>query len=243
MPDWAKLITLAIVAVLIGAVLFESQVRGGSSGDDQRGLPQANQDLSVSAPSAAVAFDPDDTAEDGSADDTSAAVEPTATPLDEAIGRIEADPLDAQAWHVLGTILLDQQDYFRAVEAFAAELEVSPDDPVARAELGKSLLFMGMLRAARAELRRALELDDSLAEAHLHLGVTYSHAAPADIPAAREAWERVVALEPPDSELAQQATAYLDAYPGRGEDGEDGEDADETASGAAARPTSADRQE
>jgi cytochrome c-type biogenesis protein CcmH/NrfG len=124
--------------------------------------------------------------------------------------RIAADPGDRDAWTSLGALLLTNGQYAAAADAFAGALEIDPNHGPSRADLGAALLYQGMLRLARVELRRAIELDPTILEAHINMGITYSHATPPDPSAARKEWQTVIDLAP-DSELAAQAQRYLDS--------------------------------
>lgn len=215
MSRWVKVAILGVVALMVAVVLVEPLLSddGEDSAVRDVSLPVAaessgEQPASDATGAADAAADPAADASD------SVAVEPTATPVDpfvEVQQRLEADDTDSEAWGDLGALLMAAQDYVRAAEAFAAVLELEPEHAAARADLGKALLFQGMVRVARAELARAAELDPTLVEGQLNLGVTFSHAAPADIPAARAAWQAVLELAP-ESQFATQAQQYLETY-------------------------------
>ncbi len=200
---------LIAVAVLIGVVMLRPALFDDDDTSGTRGLPRARAGETSAGPGpdasstsvAALAAGPTSTAAAGS----------PVTAFERLSTRLDADPNDSTAWMELGDLLLEQQDYARASEAFAAAAEASAGSAVARARLGKALLMDGMVRVARAELLRALAIDPTLAEAQLNLGITYSHAAPSDIDAARAAWTRAAELSP-DTEIAKQAHAYLAAY-------------------------------
>lgn len=204
---------LIAVLVLVGIVMLRPTLFDDDGSSGTRGLPRARAGES-GAPARSTSTPLSSTSTPGAAQ-----ADASATPVPGSVlatferlsSQLEANPNDSAAWIELGDLLLQEQDYARAAEAFAAATEASATDPVARARLGKALLMEGMVRVARGELLRALAIDPSQAEAQLNLGITYSHAAPADLEAARVAWTRAAVLAP-GSEIAKQAEAYLAAY-------------------------------
>jgi cytochrome c-type biogenesis protein CcmH/NrfG len=209
MQRWAKVAVLLAVAAMVAAVVLEPRIGGGGESSRSQLLPAAE----ARAPATASAAEGASDAGAGvSATVEAVATEEAISPFEQLQRRLEADATDIEAWKALGQLLLANQDYTRAAEAFAAALEIESGDARARADLGAALLYQGMVRVARAELRRAIELDPSLVDAQLNLGVTFSHTTPTDIPAARGAWETVIDLAP-SSEFAVQAREYLAAYP------------------------------
>jgi len=214
MPLSLKGTVLAGVAILVAVALLQPHVFGENEGGSQN-LPEADGAAPATAVSAA------DQAHGAAASAPAAPAEgvpagatpprPVEDALEQLTRRIEVDPNDVDAWMALGAMLTAAQDHARASEAFAAAVEARPDDAAAHAALGRALLYQGLLRVARQELVRAIELDATLVEAHLLLGITYSHAAPANLDAARAAWARTIELGP-TSEFAKQATGYLEAY-------------------------------
>ena len=212
MPQSFKAIVLMGVALLVAIAVLQPRLFGDN--EASRNLPGADAAVPATGPSAADQAHAGVVTESNPDSEAPVAVTPPAVVVDaieELTARLDADPNDADAWMALGTMLTAAEDYPRASEAFAAAVEARPDDAAAHAELGRALLFQGLLRVARRELTSAIELDSTLAEAHLFLGITYSHTAPADLDAARAAWTRTIELDP-TSEFAKQATGYLEAY-------------------------------
>jgi tetratricopeptide (TPR) repeat protein len=199
---------LGVTGLLVALALIQPDIFSGDETSGTRNLPRAPG--AVQSRPAATPADAPATASPSAhqAPAPSPEVLATAQRLSE---RLEANPRDADAWIELGGLLMKAKDPTRGTEAFAAAVEADPTRADARAELGKALLFAGQLRLSRAELRRALAIDPNLAEVHLNLGITYSHAAPADIAAARAAWMRAAELAP-GTEVARQAGEYLAAY-------------------------------
>lgn len=211
MAQWAKIVTLTVVAALALFAVIEPRLASDPEPERNAALPAVDPAAGPAHGSGEAAANEatDTNAETTDVADDAADSELAA--LQELQERIEADPTDAEAWRILGGYFLTARDYPRAAEAFAAVLEFHEDDAETRANLGMALLYQGLVRVARAQLIEALVLDDSLAEAHLNLGITYSHASPASLDVARDEWERTIELAP-DSDLANQAQDYLDAY-------------------------------
>jgi cytochrome c-type biogenesis protein CcmH/NrfG len=199
----ARIAVLVLVALLLVGVVLQPKLFSGESEASNRGIPKADGPIATPA-ATAPAFD-------------TAVVAPTATPTADTAAaaqlseQLQKNPGDAAAWQALGQLLARQKDYLRAAEAYSAAVDAAPNDAAARAQLGRALLFQGLVRLARRELKSALALDANNAEAQLYLGITYSHAAPTDIAAARTAWSAALALAP-DTEIAKQAQQFLTTY-------------------------------
>jgi tetratricopeptide (TPR) repeat protein len=200
---------LGLTALLIAFALLQPQLFGGDGASGTRNLPRAGggevRPRPVETPIEVQAAAPAKAPE-------AAAPSPEVRAAFEGLGaRLEIQPYDADAWMEVGALLVQVNDHARAAEAYAAAAESDPRRAEAHAQLGKALLFEGMVRVARIEFLRALAIDPTLAEVQLNLGITYSHGAPADIRAARVAWTRATELAP-GTDVARQAAEYLAAY-------------------------------
>jgi hypothetical protein len=119
----------------------------------------------------------------------------------------------AGGWRGLGIMAMESGDNARAIEAFSAALELDPADVAARVGKAKAFIAQGLPRAARAELRSAATADESVAEAHLQLGLSYMRMAPPDVNAARAEWAMAVAIAP-DSAIGAEAKRQLSSATG-----------------------------
>jgi len=120
-------------------------------------------------------------------------------------GRPAADP-DA-ATPTLAAAVADAEAEAR-IAALEARLAADPEDVAAHLELGVLLFNAERLDAAGEHWQTAARLAPDEAEAWYNLGFFHASAEPPDHAAARECWERVVAIDP-GSELARVATMHL----------------------------------
>ena len=72
---------------------------------------------------------------------------------------VEADPRHAVSSHFLGTLLCERERYFEALPWLQSAAVLAPDNALFQRDLGVVRLFLGDLDAARATLKRTLELD------------------------------------------------------------------------------------
>ena len=127
----------------------------------------------------------------------------------EAYERVLA--LDAKHVEALlnrGMIAYEDADLETALGYFRQAVELEPDNPVARFDLGTTLDELGVTQEARQHLRLATRLDPRYADAHYNLAVVCEKAGAAS--EAREHWMAYVRLEP-GGEHGEYARARLKA--------------------------------
>lgn len=196
MTPFVKRIVLLGGAVLVGgAILYSS---GGLP--FQRGLPPANP-AAISTPSAPAPARP-----------TPELARPNER-LQELQRRLAENPRDAAALAELVDGMMQARRYAQAADLLFQAIEAGVDTPRLRVGLGLALFYQGIPSMAQRELKRAIEADPDLAEAHYFYGLTLSHGATADLEAARAAWQRVVQLDG-DGELGRRARELLAGTPG-----------------------------
>jgi len=91
------------------------------------------------------------------------------------------------------------EDALFVLEPLASE---APADPAVQMALGTAHVGLGDMSAAAADVRRALDLDPDLAEAHFDLAQILLGTTPPDLKAARDHYRRALELgAPPDPSL------------------------------------------
>ncbi|MDA8237017.1 MAG: tetratricopeptide repeat protein [Chloroflexi bacterium] len=139
----------------------------------------------------------------------------SAAVLDEAavaalMGKIQANPKDADALMGLGDEYYKVGDYATASEWFTKVTKVEPTAVRGFLALGASAFNQGDMAAAEAAWKQAVAIDATNVEAHYDLGFLYLNRQPADMAGVQREWGRVVELSP-DSEIAKTVKAHLDA--------------------------------
>ena len=117
--------------------------------------------------------------------------------------QIKAD--NPTAWLNLGILYLDRKEFMRALAAVAQAVVYAPKDPVARNYLGVAAGRNRWFDAAEAELRRAVELDPSYADAHFNLAVFCLERVPPAKELARRHYSRALELGAEPDKLIEDA--------------------------------------
>ena len=122
--------------------------------------------------------------------------------------RVAADPTDVDALVQLGDIAYFAEDYEASADWMTRALEVDPENAYALIALGACRFNLDDLAAAERHWKAAIAVDPRSQEAWYDLGYLHASQAPPDADAAREAWERVLEIDP-DTELATAAREGL----------------------------------
>jgi tetratricopeptide (TPR) repeat protein len=104
--------------------------------------------------------------------------------------RIETAP----AWLTLGMIYMDQNRFPEALAALSQATLLDPQNPRARNFLGVVIGRDGWIDGAQQELRRAVELDPSYADAHYNLAAFYLQEKPPAIELAKRHYFKAIEL-------------------------------------------------
>ena len=121
--------------------------------------------------------------------------------LDRAVA---INPAIPQAWILKGLIHFEEGDGNLAVSALTRALHEDPLDPRPHNYLGVVIKDLGWLHGAEQELRRAIELDSSYADAHFNLALLYLDRVPPARELARRHYDRALELGSTPDKLAEQ---------------------------------------
>jgi Flp pilus assembly protein TadD len=86
---------------------------------------------------------------------------------------VRVNPDATLAWLTLGAVYFDQDKLDAALPALAQAVYLEPDNPRARNLLGATIGRKGWYLGAESELRAALRIDPTYAEAHFNLALLY----------------------------------------------------------------------
>lgn len=200
---YARLSLLAALAITGLMLLGGVRLWGRSEGR----LPAANPRAAAVTP---VAAGPAGAAAPAGA---KAAEGTGADPMAAAQALLERDPKNAVAWRDMGRLLAGRRDYLGAAEAFAEAVALAPEDARLRNDLGSALLYLGLVRVARAQFERSVAIDGAYPDARFNLAITLSHMQPPDTAGALQEWRRVVEMAP-GADVAKMAQGYIDQYGG-----------------------------
>jgi tetratricopeptide (TPR) repeat protein len=178
------LVGILIGVALVGAVLLG---RYGFDGDGEESAVAADQQPEVGA---SIPLDTERVA--------------------ELMAAVEQNPGDAFALFELGESFFQANQWDAAITWFTKLLELDPNNVHAMTDIGTSHFELGRMDEAETTWLAALELAPGDAQVHYNLGFLYANAEPPEFAAAKQAWERVVQLEP-DSDIAQTAQVHLDS--------------------------------
>ena len=119
-------------------------------------------------------------------------VEPLAAPLKMAI---QANPKNVEALVQLGNIYYDHHVYPEAIDAYRKALELRPNDPNVRTDLGTALWYSGFADQAITEYEKVLAAQPTFAPALMNMGIVKSEGL-RDSRGAIAAWEKLLATNP-----------------------------------------------
>jgi len=147
--------------------------------------------------------------------DASAAPAASAAVLDQAkvgdlMGKIQANPKDADSLMALGDEYYRIGDYKTAGDWFTKVTLLEPTNVRSFLALGATAFNGSNLDAAEVAWRKALDIDPKSVEANYDLGFLYFNRQPPDMAKVQEHWKRVIELDP-NGEIAKTVSAHLDA--------------------------------
>lgn len=109
----------------------------------------------------------------------------------------------------LGMQSLEAGDFAAAERYFRRATEMAPESGTAHADLAVSLMYQQRWQDAHGELEIAGELSPDTPEVYFLQGVVYRDGFN-DTARARDAWERFLAMVPPDSPQAGTVHTWLE---------------------------------
>lgn len=134
----------------------------------------------------------------------------------EAISKVANESAVLLMWDQLGRKLMDQGEVGKAIAEFRRMAIAHPKEAIHHLDIAKALITAGFGTAARAEAKRAVEIEPKSAKAHLALGWTLSYdliGRPAakgwDLEGARAAYKKAKELDPKDIEVRSEYALLL----------------------------------
>jgi Flp pilus assembly protein TadD len=112
-------------------------------------------------------------------------------------GLVHREPEMGLAWLVLGTVYYDQNKLDGALAALAQAAFLDPKDARVHQFFGITLGKKGWYSGAEDEMRKAIELQPTFAEAHFNLAVFYLQRTPPAVELARRHYQKARDLGAP----------------------------------------------
>ncbi|GET40205.1 DUF5672 family protein [Microseira wollei] len=107
---------------------------------------------------------------------------------------LQWQPLRADAWHLLGLIAYQQEQYETAIEQINRAIALNSSAPIFHNNLGSVYQKKQKLNEAISSHQKAIQLQPDYAEAHYNLGVAYQ--GENNLAAAIECYQKVLQLQP-----------------------------------------------
>jgi tetratricopeptide (TPR) repeat protein len=121
--------------------------------------------------------------------------------------RLNKDSNDLDAAISLGNIFYDNGDAVQSILYYQRALEINPDLPGVRTDLGTMYWRNDDISLAEKAFREAIRRDPSFGHAYVNLGLLL-HRARDNINEAREVWQQFLTIDP-DHEVAPKARELL----------------------------------
>ena len=107
---------------------------------------------------------------------------------------LELNPSIGNNWQTLGLIQYEQKNLNLAISSLTRAIHEAPRDAQARVYLAAVIRDYGWTEAALTELKRAIDVDPKLPDAHYNLAVTYLETRPPRIELARRHYFKAIDL-------------------------------------------------
>ena len=128
----------------------------------------------------------------------------------ELKAQIEADPSNVEARLKLSTLYYNAALYPEVIPQLQSVLDQDPDNLDALLGIGAAEYKTNQYDAAEKHWLRITELAPQRVEPWYSLGFLYMARTPADPARAREAWKKVIEIDP-DSNMAKEVTTHLNS--------------------------------
>ena len=128
----------------------------------------------------------------------------------ELKAQIEADPTNVEARLKLGTLYYNAALYPEVIPQLQSVLDQDPDNLDALLGIGAAEYKTNQYDAAEKHWLRITELAPQRVEPWYSLGFLYMARTPADPARAREAWKKVIEIDP-GSNMAKEVTTHLNS--------------------------------
>jgi cytochrome c-type biogenesis protein CcmH/NrfG len=109
--------------------------------------------------------------------------------------RLQANPKDAAAMIELGNIYFDASQWSEAIGYYSRALEITPQNPDARTDMGIAIYYSGDPDRALKEFDRALKDDPRHAQTLFNVGIVRLNGKN-DPKGALQAWEKLLQIDP-----------------------------------------------
>jgi protein O-GlcNAc transferase len=111
---------------------------------------------------------------------------------------LDAAPMHADALHLLGVLSNQKQDHQTAIDLIVRAVQIFPDQPIFRCNLGNAYRDSGLYEQAIACYQKALQIKSDLIEAYINMGIAYQQLA--DLDRAASAYQKAIMLKPDSAE-------------------------------------------
>lgn len=111
---------------------------------------------------------------------------------------LSAAPMHADALHLLGVLSNQKHDHQAAIDLIVRAVQIIPDQPIFRCNLGNAYRDSGLYEQAIACYQKALQTKPDFIETYINLGIAYQQLG--DLDQAASAYQKAIQLKPDSAE-------------------------------------------